>query len=86
MVLMLPFIVLGSAIVFLLLWQTGLLDELVELGRRGARGDRRDSADEGRRAPRDPDMARRLEVFERFIENLSRGNREEDDSAQDADS
>ncbi len=83
---MLPFIVLGSAIVFLLLWQTGLLDELVELGRRGARGGKRSADEEGGRAARDPEMARRLEVFERFIENLSRSNREEDDSTQDADS
>jgi hypothetical protein len=67
---MLPIIGLAAALLFFVLWRTGVLDELRNWSlsqRRGPEKPRRDLlADQAE----DPEMSKRLEIFEEFIDEL----------------
>ncbi len=77
---MLPFFVLAAAVMFFILWKSGILDELKAGGfRRGGEGGL--PPDDLDPLPPDSVTSRRLKVFENFIEGLS-----EDDDSSEADS
>jgi hypothetical protein len=64
---MLPLFALSAAIVFFLLWKSGILEDLA--------AKRRSESPEHRvkkttRVSKDPDMAKRLRVFEQFVEQM----------------
>jgi hypothetical protein len=67
---MLPIIGLAAALLFFVLWRTGVLDELRNWSlsqRRVPEKPRRDLiADQAE----DPEMSKRLEIFEEFIDEL----------------
>lgn len=67
---MLPFFVLIVGIVFLILWYTGVLRDLGE----------RSGADKGRLEFPDPELERRLKVFERFLSRQDAESDEEDNA------
>jgi hypothetical protein len=70
---MLPVIVLTLAVVFILLWKLGYLDELQARGqaKRGGRPLNRLERGKG-----DPASDKRLEIFERFLEDLGEDDEE----------
>ncbi|MCJ7827691.1 hypothetical protein MUP65_00905 [Patescibacteria group bacterium] len=59
-----------ATVLFLILWRSGILDDLAERGRAG--GDARWQQERKRLkgAPLDPEMTKRLEIFEEFLEEL----------------
>jgi hypothetical protein len=65
-------VIIGIAVtvLFVILWRSGFLDDLME--RAGAKDDNhwRDKRDSPKAIPMDPEMAKRLEVFEEFMEEL----------------
>jgi hypothetical protein len=61
---------IAATVLFIILWKTGFLDDLVE---RADAGTDRDGNQERKRledGSLDPEMAKRLEVFEEFMEDL----------------
>ena len=61
---------LAATILFIILWRSGILEDLME---RGGTSEERRRQQESRRlseTPMDPDMAKRLEVFEEFLDEL----------------
>ncbi len=78
---MLPIIALAAALIFFVLWRSGVLDELNRSapGRGGARW----KIEKPRAKPaKSPPRARkdRLEVFQKFIENLPDDDEQKPDS------
>ncbi|NIM93291.1 MAG: hypothetical protein GTO18_06230 [Anaerolineales bacterium] len=73
---MLPVIVISVAVVFIIIWKMGFLDELKE------RGQARDMHREYREPEQleagsvDPEMKRRLEVFKDFMDEFSNEDEE----------
>lgn len=67
---MLPLIGITAAVVFLILWRLGALDELRKwsLARQG--GPEKPQRDLLTSQGDDPEMSKRLEVFEEFIDEL----------------
>jgi hypothetical protein len=67
---------IAATVLFIILWRTGFLDDLVE--RAGAGGDREGNQERKRLKDNslDPEMAKRLEVFEEFMEDLPDDNEE----------
>jgi len=61
---------IAATLIFLILWRSGFLDDIIERGRAGS--DERWQQERTRlnKAPVDPEMAKRLEVFEEFMEEL----------------
>ena len=61
---------IAATVLFVILWRSGFLDDLMERGR--ARGDKRwrQERKQLEDAPLDPEMAKRLEIFEEFMEEL----------------
>lgn len=75
---MLAIVVLAAAVVFLLLWKSGILDELADVDQEPSTGPQRSPFD-FLRPRRGGDMAKRLEVFENFLNRLSLPDEEEDE-------
>ncbi len=64
---MLPILVISAAIIFFVVWKSGLLEELRNWSLRQQQGITRGQLTD---EPMDPEMSKRLEVFEEFIEEL----------------
>jgi hypothetical protein len=65
---MLPLITISAAIIFFVLWKSGILDELSKWSQNLSR-----SVDQPKKISdetTDPEMSKRLEVFEEFIDDL----------------
>jgi hypothetical protein len=67
---MLPIIGATALVLFIILWKSGILDDLVERSRIRQDASRRRIKKELGRQSEDTEMAKRLEVFEEFIEEL----------------
>jgi hypothetical protein len=67
------YVIIGIAatILFIILWRSGILEDLMERG--GVGEDERWKQERKRLSerPMDPEMEKRLEVFEEFLEELS---------------
>ena len=67
---MLVTIGIAATLIFIILWRSGVLDDLMMRGRAGSE----DRWGQGRKrlkdGPLDSEMAKRLEVFEEFMEEL----------------
>lgn len=63
---MLPLVTIIATIIFFALWRSGFLEELSQWSKK-AQADRLKQPDE---TNGDPEMAKRLEVFEEFIDEL----------------
>jgi hypothetical protein len=74
---MLAFIGIGVSILFFVLWRSGILDDLTDAGR--DRGPENPDSLFNRLMgePVDPEMDKRLEIFEEFIEDLPPDDQEE---------
>ncbi len=61
---------IAATVLFIILWRSGVLDDLIERG--GARNDERwgQESERLKEIPLDPEMTKRLEVFEEFMEEL----------------
>ena len=59
---MLPFLTISLLVVFVILWRSGILDDLPDLLSGSRRTNRHPKTDD------DPEAARRLEVFKDFLE------------------
>lgn len=59
-----------ATVLFLILWKSGLLDDLVERGRAGSEERWHQERKRLNKAAPDPEMAKRLEIFEEFMEEL----------------
>ncbi len=75
---MLPFVVVLVVIVYVVLDKSGLLSELAESIRGGRGGRRKWHPEIMEKTKSDPETDKRLEVFERFIENLDSSEDNED--------
>jgi hypothetical protein len=67
---MLPLFGIIAAVVFLILWRIGVLDELRKWGLERQKGPQKPKRDLLRDQVDDPEMSKRLEIFEEFIEEL----------------
>ena len=67
---MLPFIGITAAILFFVLWRTGVLDELRKWSLSQQRGPVKPKRELLADQAEDPEMSKRLEVFEEFIEDM----------------
>lgn len=67
---MLPLFGITVAIVFLILWRIGMLDELRKWGLARQKGPQKPERDLLPDQVDDPEMSKRLEVFEEFIDEL----------------
>lgn len=63
---MLPLIVISATIAFFVVWKAGLLEEFRKWSLQQQGREQRELIDE----PMDPEMSKRLEIFEEFIEEL----------------
>jgi hypothetical protein len=61
---------LAATILFIILWRSGILEDLMERGGIGEEERRQRDRKRLSEAPLDPEMAKRLEVFEEFLEEL----------------
>ena len=68
---MLPLFVLIAAIVFIVIWKMGLLDDLRDRNWDQERGPWIREPRRLKRKDMDPEMASRLEIFKEFLEDLS---------------
>jgi hypothetical protein len=67
---MLPLIVITAALVFFILWRTGILDELRRWSLSQQKGPEKPVRDLLTDQVEDPEMSKRLEIFEEFIDEL----------------
>ena len=67
---MLPFLGITAALVFFLLWRTGILDELRKWSLSQQKGPEKPRRGLLTDQIEDPEMSKRLEVFEEFIDEL----------------
>ena len=66
-------VIVGIAvtILFIILWRSGFLDDLMERGQARSEDRWRYEKDLSKTTPMNAEMAKRLEVFEEFMEELS---------------
>lgn len=67
---MLPFIGITAAILFFILWRSGALEELRKWSLSQQRGPEKPRRDLLADQAEDPEMSKRLEIFEEFIDEL----------------
>jgi len=61
---------IAATVLFIILWMSGFLDDLMERRHAGSEERQRQERKLLKDVPLDPDMAKRLEVFEEFLEEL----------------
>ena len=67
---MLPFIGITAALLFFVLWRTGMLDELRKWSLSRQRGPEKPKRELLTDQVEDVEMSKRLEIFEQFIDEL----------------
>lgn len=67
---MLPIIGLAAALLFFILWRIGVLDELRNWSLSQQRGPEKPRRELLADQAEDPEMSKRLEIFEEFIDEL----------------
>lgn len=67
---MLPIIGLAAALLFFILWRLGILDELKNWSLSQQRGPEKPKRELLTDQAEDPEMSKRLEIFEEFIDEL----------------
>jgi len=61
---------IAASVLFIILWRSGFLDDLMMRGRTGSDDSWGQERKRLKELPLDPEMAKRLEVFEEFMEEL----------------
>ena len=60
-----------ATVIFIILWRSGVLDDLTMRGRAGRDEHREQERKQLKEISLDPEMSKRLEVFEEFLEELT---------------
>jgi hypothetical protein len=61
---------IAATVLFIILWRSGVLDDLIERGGVGNDGRWERESERLKEIPLDSEMAKRLEIFEEFMEEL----------------
>jgi len=72
-------VVLGTAVIFFVLWKAGVLDDFRGGNLFGGGGSDGPPPDDSDPLPPDPNERERLKPFEKFLEDLTRSQRERED-------